>query len=230
MAIEARNILLKADGEEVSQIGSPLGARMVTREIDEMIARGMGRVANTGAFSTGLVTGGDGTAIALAQPQLVIGVPVGYTIRPIRIGTQVQMGDIAEGNESEILIAVDIYGVWDGSGTVVQEDPVNMRSNLGEGSACRVCSAVTEDLTTTPAGGAAGAPVLDLELDRHASEWHVLTSSTSENHMNHVYEPRYPPFIVGPATLFVLFGGDVAPVGGFVQAAWVEGRSEEFWQ
>ncbi len=229
MALNVKSILRRFNGGNVDAVGSPLGAGMVANEIDQMIAKGMGRVANTGAFSTPIVGGGNGDVILIDEPEMIIGIPNGYTIRPIRIEVEVQLGAIADGNESEVLIAADIYGLWSGDGTSTAESPVNMRTDLGEGSACRVGSAVTGAITTTPAGAGGADPVLDLELSRFQTEWDVLTSGTVMRGINHLYEPRNPPYIVGPATLLVYFGGDVATVGGFIQAAWVEGRNQDFF-
>ena len=45
-----------------------------------------------------------------------------------------------------------------------------------------------------------------------------------------VYEPRFPPFLVGPCTLLVYYGGTVATVGSFAQVSWVEGKVADFYQ
>mgnify|MGYP001604571648 CR=1 FL=1 len=218
------------NGGDVYQCGSPLGGAMVVHEVSQMIAKGFGRVATVGAFSTG-VGGGAAAIIDLDQPQLAVAVPTGYTIRPVRISVQVQGGLAATDNdETEILVAVDPYGQWTGDGTFTAELPINMRTDLGQGSACRVGSAFSADMTTTPAGAAAADPVLDMELARKVNTLDISTIAGLFLHeLSLVYEPLHGPFIVGPATLLVYWGGTVEPTGGFCQAAWVEGRNEEFY-
>lgn len=230
--MDVRKLLKLYNGGDVTATGAPSGAAVMTREIDQMIANGFGRRVTVGAFSTGIVGGGAGTVLDLDQPELAIAVPSGYTIRPVRIDVQVQVGLVAADNdESEILIAVDPYGQWTGDGTFTSELPINMRTDLGQGSACRVGSAFTADMTTTPDGGAAADPVLDIELARKVETFDIFSTGTSVllKELSLTYEPQFPEFIVGPATLLVYFGGTIANVGGFVQAAWLEGRNHEFF-
>lgn len=198
--------------------------------IDEMIAKGMGRAVTMGGLSTGLVGGGAGTVLDLDQPELVIGVPSGYVIRPIFMSCQVQVALVATDNdENEILFAIDSLGLWSGDGTYTFEEPSNLRTDLAKGSACRAGSAFTADMTTTPNFGAAADPVLDIELDRVVETFDIFSTGVSANlkTLKLVYEPNYPEFIVGPASLLIYFGGTVANVGGFAQVRWVEGRVSE---
>lgn len=199
--------------------------------IDEMIAAGMGRVANTGAFSGGVVGGGAGDVLLIDEPELIIGIPAGYAMIPLRISCQVQPGAATtDADETEILIAVDSLGLWSGDGTSTPESPSNMRTDLDKGSALRVGSAVTGAITTTPgfAVPAPQDPVLDMELAREVQTLELATAVGQNLYLVRLtYEPKHPPIIVGPATLLVYFGGTVATVGGFVQAAWVEGTKRE---
>jgi len=231
--MNVRQILKLFGGQgDVQQYGSPGGAAMMLMEMDAMIARGFGRRVTVGAFSAGIVGGGAGTILDLDQPELAIAVPRGYAIRPVRIDCQVQVGLVAADNdENEILMAVDPYGQWTGDGTFTAELPMNMRTDLGQGSACRVGSAFTADMTTTPAGGTAADPVLDIELARKVETFDIFSTGVGVllKELSLVYEPRLPELIVGPATLLVYFGGTVANIGGFIQAAWVEGRTEDFF-
>ena len=129
--------------------------------LDRMIADGFGRAALVGALSTGLVGGGGTNVILVAQPLLVIGIPSGVVLRPIYISLSVQPGiETADSNEVDAYIGVDSLGLYNGSGTKTDEEPSNMNPKFGKGSMCRVASAVTADLTTTPkSGAAAAAPV-----------------------------------------------------------------------
>lgn len=234
MAVDVKSLLRLFNGGETQQAASPLGAAMVAYQIDQMIARGFGRSVTVGAFSTGIVGGGAGTVLDQDQPELAIGVPPGYTIRPIRIHAQVQTGLVAADNdENEALVAVDVYGLWQGDGTSTAETPQNLRTDLKGGSACRVGSAFTGNMTTTRTDNTSAAPILDLELARTVQTVDIILATggdgTLMKELNLLYEPMIPPYIVGPATVLVYFGGTVATIGGFIEAAWVEGRSEDFW-
>jgi hypothetical protein len=219
------------NGGGVAQRGTPDGGAVIAHHLDLAIARGMGRIVTVGGFSSGIVGGGAGTVLDLDQPELVIGVPAGYCIKPVRLSCQLQTGLIAADNdENEILFAVDSLGLWSGDGTFTGEEPSNMRTDLKKGSACRVGSAFTADMTTTPSGAAAADPVLDIELARHVSHIDVSTAVGVNYKIDDLlYEPKYGPLLVGPCSLLVYFGGTVANIGGFVQAAWIEGPVSEFF-
>lgn len=219
-------------GGTILESGSPLGGSQITPEIHQMIARGMGRQATVGGFSTGIVGGGNGTVLDLDQPEFVIGVPSGYAIMPLRLSAQVQVGLFAADNdENEILFAVDSKGVWSLDGTYTAESPSNMRSDKAFGSSMRVASAFTADMTTTPAGGSAADPVLDMELARAVETGDIFSTGVQVflKRLDLLYEPQYPPLIVGPASICCYWGGTVATIGGFLQAAWLEGTTDQFY-
>ena len=197
--------------------------------IDEMIAKGMGRGVTVGAFSTGVVGGGAAAVLDLDRPQLAIGVPAGYAIRPFFAASQVQPGvATTDADETEVLLAVDSLGLWTGDGAHTDENPSNLRTDLDKGSACRVGSVFTGDMTTTKKGGTAADPVLDMELIREVMTLELATAANQNLYLvRFVYEPDFPPFLVGPCTLCLYFGGTVAIVGGFAQVQWVEGRASE---
>lgn len=219
-------------GGDMAQRGTPSGAALCAADLDAMIARGLGRQVTVGGFSTGVVGGGAGTVLDLDQPELVIGVPPGYAIKPLRLSAQIQVGLLAADNdESEILFAVDSLGLWSGDGTFTAEEPSNMRTDLAKGSGCRVGSAFTGDMTTSPSGGAAADPVLDIELARKVETFDIFSTGTSvlSKQLDLLYEPLRPPLLVGPCSLLVYFGGTIATIGGFVQAAWVEGPIADWY-
>ena len=199
--------------------------------IDEMILKGWGRCANTGTFSTGVVGGGNATVILIDEPEMVIGVPAGICIRPIRVAAQVQIGAITtDADEAEILVGVDSLGLWRGDGTTVAETPTNMRTDLDKGSACRVGSACTGALTTSPGYAVTAGldPVLDMELTRRVVHIDVGTNANSFQLILDIdWQPNYPPYLIGPCTFFVFCGGTVGTVGCFVQTQWVEGPVSE---
>lgn len=218
---------------EVPARGSHWGSGLVLHELDDMIAQGMGRHMTIGALSTGIVGGGVGTVIDLDRPDGVIGVPAGMCIRPVRISAQSQVALVAADNdENEILVAVDSLGLWSGDGTFTREEASNMRTDLAKGSACRLGSAFTADMTTTPAYGAAADPVLDMELARAVETFDVFSTGTSANlkKLDLLYEPAHAPFLVGPCSLLIYYGGTVATVGSFAQLSWVEGRYQDFFR
>ena len=199
--------------------------------IDEAIQLGMGRSANTGAFSTGKVGGGAGTTILIDEPEFIIGVPAGICIRPFYVHAQLQAGvTTTDSDEAEILLAVDSLGYWNGNGTSTPCNPSNLRTDLDKGSMCTVAQAVTGALTTTPGYAiiAAADPVLDIELDRVVNTTNFGTNvGISDVILELKYEPEYPLFIIGPATLVVYCGGTRATIGNFVQAQWIEGQIAE---
>lgn len=193
--------------------------------IDEMIAKGWGRAVTVGAFSTGIVGGGAGTVLDAQQPELAVAVPPNFCIRPIYIEVVVQGGiSTADSDEAEINIAVDSLGMWTGDGTFTSEQPANMRTDLDVGSSCRVGSAFSANMTTTPPGGSAAAPVRDMELAGlvETADQAGTAANVAYRIIRLLYQPNYPPFLVGPCTLLVYFGGTIATVGGFVRAQWVE--------
>ena len=193
--------------------------------LDQMIADGYGRAALVGALSTGLVGGGAGTTILVAQPLLVIAVPQGVVLRPIYFGLSVQPGiETADSDEVDAYWGVDSLGLWTGDGTFTDENPSNMNTKFDKGSMCRVGSAVTADLTTTPPNGqSAAAPVVDMELARGTITTNFGDATgISHRELSLVYQPEYPEWLEGPCTVFANAGGTIATVGCFVTARWVE--------
>ncbi len=230
--MDFRKLLGLVTGGTVVQGGTPGGAASYMDEIGYMISKGMGRYVTVGAFSTGIVGGGNGTVLDAQQPELAIAVPSGTTIRPVRFSVQVQVGLFAADNdESEALISVDSKGLWTGDGTFTIQNPSNMRTSNLVGSACRVGSAFTVNMTTTPVAGAAAAPVRDIDLARAVETSDIFSTGTGIliKRLDLLYEPRHPPYIVGPATVLVYYGGTIATIGGFIQAAWVEGPNASFY-
>lgn len=184
--------------------------------IDALIARGYGWHISVGSFTSPVVGGGNGTVLTADEPELVIDIPAGKTLVPLRFEITLETPLIAaDDNEVESLIAVDqgaISGADAGNGTV--ELQWNMRTGaagLAAGGGVNVVSAVTSSLS--------GAPTLDLELS-HKSQI-VDIQGTAANALwgdfMHVYEPKWPLLISGLATLVVYFGGTVA-TSGYISA------------
>jgi len=183
------------------------GAALGHDWLDAAIARGLGWIVNIGAFSTPITGGGNGTILDLDQPEGIISVPAGITIRPIRVHLHGQTPLLAtDADESELLIAVDRTAKWAVDGTYTLETPYNLRTDFTEACPCQAASAFTADTTD---------PVLDIELARSVIVGDVqgtpATALWTKNEL--LYEPKTPPFIVGPAMLVVYWGGTVATTG-----------------
>lgn len=201
--------------------------------IAELIERGFGRSMTVGAFSTGIVGGGNGTILDLDQPEFVVGVPAGTFIMPIYVEIVVQGGiSTADSDETEALLAADVLGYYaveptptGAAVTNTPELPVNMRTGLGRGSACKCASGFVVDMTTRNIVGTDADPVLDMELARvvETADQAGTAANVAYRNIKLIYAPLHPPIITGPATLCGYWGGTIATVGGFAVVQWVEG-------
>lgn len=172
------------------------------------IARGMGYHVDIGSFSTPITGGGNGTVIDLDQPEFGISVASGYTVVPLRVHVAALPGlQTTDSHESEILLAVDRAAAWAGDGTVTTETAVNMRTSAtGNPTGVSIFSAATADITD---------PNLGMELAHVAKLTDVQGTAATVNLYDLVllYEPKNPPFLVGPCALYGYWGGDVAVTG-----------------
>ncbi len=116
-----------------------------------------------------------------------------------------------DSHRTEILIGTDRTQVPT-VGTSTLEVPINMRTDLTTSCPLTAWSAFTVDGIT---------PVLD-ELDRAQVLTDLQGTAATLNvyQLKTVYEPKFPPFICGPAGLFVYFGGNIA-ASGFIQASFL---------
>lgn len=172
-----------------------------------LIARGLGWHFDVGAFSTPITGGGAGTILDLDQPELIIGVPTGWTLVPLRISVQCQTPLIAaDADECEILLAADRTAAYANDGTVTTETPTNLRSDVTSGCPLNCRSAATADITD---------PVLGIELARAVVTGDVQGTAANAlwGELSLVYEPEHPMFLVGPAGLYGYWGGTVATTG-----------------
>lgn len=172
-----------------------------------LVARGMAYHVSIGAFSTPITGGGDGTIFDQDQPEGVLSVPSGFTMIPLRIHIQAQTPLLAtDADESEILIAVDRAASWDQTGTRTAEQAFNLRTDMGDGSPVLCASAFTANCTN---------PTLAIELARSVMVGDVQGTPATALYSKHelLYEPKYPPFIVGPAAIYLYWGGTVATPG-----------------
>ena len=194
-------------------IRSLLGGAVAADWRHALIARGFGWNTTVGAVSTGIVGGGNGTTVVLARPQLAIKVPTGQCLVPLRVSVEVELGlQTTDSHVTEILVSIDRTQVPT-AGTSTTEVPINMRTDITVPCPLTVWSAFTGDTGV--------ALALD-ELDRAQALTDVQGVATTVNvyQLKTVYDPRWPPFICGPAGFFVHYGGDIAATG-FIQASFL---------
>ena len=205
--------------EKDTEIRSLLGGLLAADWRQALIARGFGWHITVGALTSPITGGGAGTVIDLEQPELAINVPTGLTMIPLRIAVECQLGlQTTDSHESEILIAADRTQVQT-AGTSTVELPANMRTDLTAAAPFTAFSAYTGDGIATP--------VLGLELARRQglTDLQGVAATLNVYQFDLVYEPLWPPFIVGPAHIAVYFAGDIA-VTGFIQASVLAINSE----
>lgn len=218
--------ILKAKGQQTTAIqGVSEGADVYLRALRDgsivsadwrqaAIIGGFGFMSNSGELSTGKVGGGAVTILDQDRPELLVSVPNGICIMPMRIGVHVQPGAPSDAEEQEILIAVDQDAAWDATGTCTAMAIYNMNTLSSKVSSCTGRHAFTTNITTPP--------VLDLELARLVIEYDVAAAGEVAQMLDLVYEPKTLMVINGPAMLLVYHGGDNVNIGGFIDAQWLE--------
>ncbi len=226
MATDAQ-ILAKNYREDPKQVdlrSVPEGGLVTGSWMDSMVARGLAWQTNVGDLTTPIAGGGDTAIIDIDQPRLAIGVPAGLCMRPLRISVHCEPPLIAADNdEMEILIAVDRATFLPTDGTFVTEVPTNMRTDNVGGCPLTVNSLYSANMT---------APTLAIELDRAIKVVDIVGAGATSAFwadLELVYEPERPPYIVGPATLYVYFGGTVA-TSGFISASFAAFPSSKVTQ
>jgi hypothetical protein len=176
-----------------------------------LIARGYGWHVQVGALTTPIVGGGDGTVLDLEQPELAMNVPSGYTCIPLRINVQVQMGlQTTDSHETEIIVGVDRTQVQV-AGTSTTESPMNMRTDIVSAAPFTCFSAYTGDGNATPV-------ITELARKQALTDVQGTAATVNAYIFDLLYEPLFPPIIVGPANISVYFGGSIA-ASGFIQAS-----------
>ncbi len=189
--------------------------------IQAAILEGYGFMANIGSLSTPIVGGGAGTIVDLDQPEFGMIVPDGKTIIPIRMAIQLTTPLLAtDADEAEALCFVDttaatVAAALDGTWANVIT-PKNMRIALTnkKSSTCTVKSVCSADTTD---------PTESIDLIHSVIVGDVNGTPANGIWTKHelLYEPKNPPYIVGPASIFAYWGGTVA-VNGFMQFSWIE--------
>lgn len=210
------------DGSAYRPYMTRRGELFIADWIQAAILEGYGFIANVGSLSTPIVGGGDGTIIDQNQPEFGMIIPDGKTIIPIRLAIQMTTPMLAtDADEAEAVAIVDttaatvaaaLDGTW--ANTIT---PKNMRIALAnrKSSECTVKSVCSGDTTN---------PTISIELAHAIIVGDVngtpgFAAFWTKNEL--LYEPKHPPMIVGPASLFAYWGGTVA-VNGFMQFFWLE--------
>jgi hypothetical protein len=209
------------DGQAYRSYMSKRGELFIADWIQAAILEGYGFIANVGSLSTPVVGGGDGTVIDQDQPEFGMIIPDGKTIIPIRLAIQMTTPLLAtDADEAEAVAIVDttaatvaaaLDGTWANAIT-----PKNMRIALAnrKSSTCTVKSVCSGNTTN---------PTISIEL-AHAiivGDMNGTPANALWTKNELLYEPKNPPMIVGPASLFAYWGGTVA-VNAFMQFFWLE--------
>jgi hypothetical protein len=186
--------------------------------VQAAILEGRGFIANVGALSTPV---GNGTIVNLDQPQYGMIIPAGTTLVPIRLAIQLTTPLLAaDADEVEALVFVDttaatVAAALDGTWTTTIT-PKNMRIALANvlTSLCTVKALCTAD-TTDPTES------IDLVHAQQSGDVQGTAANAIWTRHGLLYEPKNPPYIVGPASLFAYWGGTVATLA-FMQFFWLE--------
>lgn len=183
-----------------------------------------GRVwqVTVGTLSTPIVGGGSTTVLLPDQPELAIEVPSGVVVVICNVRADLQPGvTAADGEEFEVLLAVDRVAVAGITTEGTVETPLNFRTDISGGSLCTVNSAITSNVPTTPTPSMELAhPVIIGNVDTTPKS----TLWTPPLFMD--YDPAVKPIIAGPATILVHAGGTVA-TDIFCSAVWAEFTAAE---
>lgn len=172
----------------------------------------------TGGGDVGLIVGGgNGTTVDSDQPELIIGVDVGYYLIPLEVRVIGQMDADANAEYGEILLFADRSQAppTSAAGT----PGVVTGNNLLDGAGAfpgRAYGGVTTDITD---------PVMSEFLDlEYVNVAEFVSNGSATNLTNGIvqklkmcYAPTYPELLAGACSLVVCFGGTAA-VNGMINA------------
>jgi len=208
-----RNPTFAGEGIPHSFWADRSGALVGTNQLRQLVAAGYGYHVTVGAFTTPIVGGGAGTVLDAERSELSLSIPSGTAIIPIRIGIQLELAADADADVTDIIVMADRLAVSTAtSSTGTVETIFNMRTDNPRSSLVTAVSANTSDH---------GTPTVSYELARKQMVTNIVTSGITQGIMDLLYEPDFPPILVGPAALYVYFAGTQA-TSGFAQAQWVE--------
>lgn len=165
----------------------------------------------TGA-DVGLITGGGaGTTIDSDQPEVIIGVDVGYFLIPLEIRVACNVDMDANAEYGSILLFADRSQAPPTSATGTPG--IVTANNLLDGGAGfpgRAFGGVTTDITDTVM-----TELLDYEY--LVGSDNGTAANLVSNRLKMLYQPQVPSLIAGPCSLVVCYGGTAA-VAGMVSA------------
>lgn len=195
----------------VENVRALLGAALVADWRQAFIARGFGWGQEVGTLTTPVAGGGTGgTVLDLEQPQLVLNVPAGYAMVPLRISVEAQIGlQTTDSHESEIWIGFDRTQVQ-ANGTSTAGTPYNLRSDITNTAPFTARHTYTADGVATPV-------ITTLARRQGLTDVQGTAANVNVYQFDLVYEPMNPPIIIGPANISVYWGGSIA-VNAFAQA------------
>ncbi len=215
LARQTSSVQHVSEGADVYLRANRSGVVVIEDEIDALIKEGRGFQTIVGSFSTPATGGGVGNILDQDQPDLVVTIPSGTSIRPFRIDIVFEQPvGAADDNVVEALISVDQdTAIPATSGTSTTGTIYNLNTLYARASACRATNQYSVNMTN---------PTLDLELAHWTSIFESFSAVNVWEHQRHLlYEPKTPPIIRGPARLIVYWGGTVE-THAFCTAQWVE--------
>jgi hypothetical protein len=185
--------------------------------IDGLIVEGKAYSVRWGGGIANLITpavgGGAATVADLDRPEILISVPSGTGIFPIRFNVAATIAAAAANHDLyNVLLAADLTASWAVDGTYTAATPRGLRTDIVAGSKCTAAVAFTADTTD---------PVLTIDLFRQSFIVNLDAAGQTIFGINATYEPLRPRFIVGPAMVVAYIGGTAA-TSGYATLEWAE--------
>lgn len=213
-----RGITLRSAGESVKARMTLADQMMVAGWREELLLAGLCYGVTVGGISAGadvsLITGGGaGTTIDSDQPELVVGIPTGYYLIPLRAQGSFRVDLDADAEVGDALLFADTTQCVAATGvTGTAETPVPLLGG-GPDSIARCWSAVTADITD---------PVLShLLAYETVREAEITAVSHVTVRLSLDYQPASPPIFKGPCQVVMCWGGTAA-VAGLFTFEWAE--------
>lgn len=223
--IRQRDPMPFAEGQEGQLQLSRLGQLFTAGWRDRLLLAGccfnqtVGNAANGGGAPALVTGGGAGTTIDSDQPELILGVDLGYYLIPLRAVGSAQVDLDADAETGEIVLFADLTQAPPTTATATAGVPVNLLDG-GPAFPGRCFHTVTADLTDPVA-----SMLLDYQCVREAE---ISAVSHVTVRLNMDYQPLTPPIIAGPCSLVACWGGTAAVPAMFsldfavIPKSWVE--------